>query len=167
MITQPFVQVQIKENIKTLSHCPLWGNSPVTSDFPAQRASDAENVSIWWRHHDMYLYTRQLLCITSVYNPCMIFLDQCSSKEITRNSLYHATKYIELYHVTTWWPGLQPTGVCCKHVKQYINLPVVYLCFYYVMCLSCAASCAACHTPCKWSFKSLKVWYGLHWAHTP
>ena len=28
------------------------GNSPVTGEFPAQRASNAENVSIWWLHHD-------------------------------------------------------------------------------------------------------------------
>ena len=27
------------------------GNPPVTSEFPAQRASNAENVSTWWRHH--------------------------------------------------------------------------------------------------------------------
>ena len=27
------------------------GNPPMTGEFPAQRASDAENVSIWWRHH--------------------------------------------------------------------------------------------------------------------
>ena len=27
------------------------GNSPETGEFPAQRASNAENVSIWWRHH--------------------------------------------------------------------------------------------------------------------
>ena len=27
------------------------GNSPVTGEFPAQKASSAENVSIWWRHH--------------------------------------------------------------------------------------------------------------------
>ena len=27
------------------------GNSPVTGEFPAQRVSNAENVSIWWRHH--------------------------------------------------------------------------------------------------------------------
>ena len=27
------------------------GNSPVTGEFPAQSASNAENVSIWWRHH--------------------------------------------------------------------------------------------------------------------
>ena len=28
------------------------GNSLVTSEFPAQRASNAENVSILWRHHE-------------------------------------------------------------------------------------------------------------------
>ena len=27
------------------------GNSPVTGEFPAQMASDADNVVIWWRHH--------------------------------------------------------------------------------------------------------------------
>ena len=29
------------------------GNSPLAVEFPAQRASIAENVSIWWRHHDL------------------------------------------------------------------------------------------------------------------
>ena len=28
------------------------GNSPGTIEFPAQMASNAENVSIWWRHHE-------------------------------------------------------------------------------------------------------------------
>ena len=28
------------------------GNSPVTGDFPEQMASNAEDVSIWWCHHD-------------------------------------------------------------------------------------------------------------------
>ena len=27
--------------------------SPVTGEFPAQMASNAESVSIWWRHHDL------------------------------------------------------------------------------------------------------------------
>ena len=27
------------------------GNSPDTSKFPSQRASNADNASIWWRHH--------------------------------------------------------------------------------------------------------------------
>ena len=30
------------------------GNSPGTGEFPAQMASYAEKVSIWWRHHDMW-----------------------------------------------------------------------------------------------------------------
>ena len=29
------------------------GNSPVTGEFPEQKASNAENVSIWWRHNDI------------------------------------------------------------------------------------------------------------------
>ena len=28
------------------------GHSPVTGEFPAQRASNAENIPIWWRHND-------------------------------------------------------------------------------------------------------------------
>ena len=49
LFAHPFIQAQIKENIKApRRHWPLWGGSTVTS----QRASNAENVSIWWRHHD-------------------------------------------------------------------------------------------------------------------
>ena len=33
------------------------GNSPETGGFPAQMASKAENVSIWWRHHVCALRT--------------------------------------------------------------------------------------------------------------
>ena len=33
------------------------GNSPGTGEFPAQMASKAENVSIWWRHHDSKVWT--------------------------------------------------------------------------------------------------------------
>ena len=28
------------------------GNSLVTGEFPAQKVSNSENVSIWWRHHE-------------------------------------------------------------------------------------------------------------------
>ena len=29
----------------------ISARTPVTGEFPAQRASNAENVSVWWRHH--------------------------------------------------------------------------------------------------------------------
>ena len=32
------------------------GNSPGTGEFSAQMASNAENVSIWWRHHVWYSF---------------------------------------------------------------------------------------------------------------
>ena len=45
------------------------GNSPVTGVFPARRASDAENVSIWWRHHG-----RVLCWDFAPHSPCPFFL---------------------------------------------------------------------------------------------
>ena len=36
---------------QTPRHWPLYGNSPLTGEFPAQRASNAENVSISRRHY--------------------------------------------------------------------------------------------------------------------
>ena len=40
------------KKISKLRNTDLFeGNSPVTGEFNAQMASNAENVSIWWRHH--------------------------------------------------------------------------------------------------------------------
>ena len=38
------------------------GNSPVTGEFPSQRASNVENVSIWWRHHIAWITWKGTLC---------------------------------------------------------------------------------------------------------
>ena len=40
------------------------GNSPGTGEFPAQRASNAENVSIWWRHHVFAITIIQIQIMT-------------------------------------------------------------------------------------------------------
>ena len=40
---------KITSNLHVTGLCE--GNSPVIGEFPAQMASNAENVSIWWRHH--------------------------------------------------------------------------------------------------------------------
>ena len=39
------------------------GNSPVTGEFPAQRAINAEHVSIWWRHHENI---KSVVCLWNV-----------------------------------------------------------------------------------------------------
>ena len=47
-----------RQRYKTPKLCVIGfceGNSPVTGELPAQRPSNAENVSIWWRHHDLMI----------------------------------------------------------------------------------------------------------------
>ena len=50
-IGEPFIQPPIEGNIKPRVTGLSVGNSPVTGEFPAQMASNAENVFIWWRYH--------------------------------------------------------------------------------------------------------------------
>ena len=69
LFTQPFIQTQIKENIKAPPHWPLCREFTGTDEVPAQRASYAENVSNWWRHRVIpgtYSVTRgELVAIVS------------------------------------------------------------------------------------------------------
>ena len=44
-------------NLRVTDLCE--GNPPVTGEFPSQRASNAEHVSIWWRHHVHWEFCRQ------------------------------------------------------------------------------------------------------------
>ena len=53
LFAQPFIHAQIKENIKRRVTGLCAGNWPVTGEFPALLASNAENDSIWWRHHEI------------------------------------------------------------------------------------------------------------------
>ena len=43
------------------------GNSPVTGEFPTQRASNAENVSISWRHHIFFSHHCPCRCPLITY----------------------------------------------------------------------------------------------------
>ena len=43
-------------------------NSPVTGEFAAQRASNAENFSIWWRHHVLM----SVLWVTVTWSICSV-----------------------------------------------------------------------------------------------
>ena len=44
------------------------GNLPVTGEFPTQMASSAENVFIWWRHHDSCIWD---VCSQSILIWCI------------------------------------------------------------------------------------------------
>ena len=68
------------------------GNSPGTGEFPAQMASNAENVSIWWCHHEVnwdghdtvwniYMYSKEIKyfpCSLQILNPKKCYLYVCN-----------------------------------------------------------------------------------------
>ena len=73
----------------------LCGEFTGTGEFPAQRASYAENVSIWWRHHD----NRAFNSPESAFQTCVLgtlnWLNAWCS--IQQNITYHMTNQIEHY----------------------------------------------------------------------
>ena len=56
-------------------------NSPGTGEFPAQMASNAENVSIWWRHHEkIYLIVwYDIKCASQLISvePWTLYVSRC------------------------------------------------------------------------------------------
>ena len=73
LFTQPFIRAQIKKISKLGVTGLCEGNSPVAGEFPTQRASDAESVSIWLRHHVYVIYvfislgTMTDICVTEIW----------------------------------------------------------------------------------------------------
>ena len=66
LFTQTFVQAQIKENTKAMRHRTLWGEFTGSGEFPSQMDSNAENFSIWWRHHANLVLTMECPLLLSV-----------------------------------------------------------------------------------------------------
>ena len=61
------------------------GNSPGTGEFPAQMASNAENISMWWRHHVNSKYSLLLPIVV------VVFYWPLGSKQISRSIYIHIT----------------------------------------------------------------------------
>ena len=56
LFTRPFIRHKSKEQSKLRVTDLCEGNSPVTGEFPAQTASNAVNVSIWWHHNILWVF---------------------------------------------------------------------------------------------------------------
>ena len=100
-------------------------NSPVTGEFPVQRASNAENVSIWWRHHDMVnvssanillpvwhprLKLKSVLIKIQENNPLFsVCLSRCTLNQLKSLINRRSRTSLPSLRLTTrdWYPGLQ------------------------------------------------------------
>ena len=71
------------------AHWPLWGDFTCDREFSAQRASNAENVSIRWRHHDLwsvcYRCMQQINNYPSFLHSCCITMS-CNNMKTCRTS---------------------------------------------------------------------------------
>ena len=90
------------------------GNSPVTGEFPAQKASNAENVSIWWRHNVKPASRVISVCVNDKNN-------------ITVLCLPSTTQYVMCYVLLdccNWWDmfGYDHHGPPARYVKLWVAL---------------------------------------------
>ena len=76
---------------------PCAGNSPVTGEFPAQRASNAENVFIWWCHHGMWISNTEI-SFTQPWRHWLIeTIDPCSRSHVTNASQFPWHRLCDTY----------------------------------------------------------------------
>ena len=74
------------KNTSKLRITGLWvGNSPVTNEFLAQRASNTQNVSVWWCHRVMLSNTHIL--VSNYFKYSNIINIQLKTKEFVYNFL--------------------------------------------------------------------------------
>ena len=77
------------------------GNSPVTGEFPAQKASNAEHFSIWWRHHVWLLISKGLGFETIHHQNLTTHKQKCA---------YMCTFLLQ--SGALWDIGLEHCGIC-------------------------------------------------------
>ena len=70
------------------------GNSPGTGEFPAQMASNAENVSIWWRPHAMLDRGQQFVSFYFIDGFISVFL-KLRVTNFLRCSVMQIMKYVQ------------------------------------------------------------------------
>ena len=70
----------------------LWGEFSGDRWIPAQRASNAENVSIWWRHHNPFVHwpIEDSVVMLNVYVrfQANIIATHCTLRNVTRHHLW-------------------------------------------------------------------------------
>ena len=111
------------------------GNSPVTREFPAQSASNGENVSIWWRHHVFLLRAHTFYNTHDTYN-CDA---PCQARKISIRDMFSKVlrcRQATSHYQSQCWPKyVSPYGV--TRPKRIISLHrrhVMYRCYLVCDC---------------------------------
>ena len=116
----------------------VWGNSPGTGEFPAQMASNAENISIWWRHHVDDITTTKRRAYFMVYTVLAVVIhDSCA------RSRYQGQGQVIASHSICGMYLLVPAlDTCFRHTRPYMpyashrTLRILFLCGHCILIIS-------------------------------
>ena len=76
------------------------GNSPVTGEFPAQNASNAEKVSIWLRHHITHMFQVTFLALGQLRLYLSVPMNEERNDSVCGLSQWETTLH---YNVVSYW----------------------------------------------------------------
>ena len=127
------------------------GNSPVTGGFPAQTTSNAENVSIWWRHHAIFKMTCRLVYVIG----CPDSKPSIGCWAMPHNTFhtairFHSAKLVILSRTTSIsppsWYTLYEQGDCCNIwcPSEIFKLKSREISFAHILFLSCPFDSKCC-----------------------
>ena len=96
------------------------GNSPVTGECPAQKTSNAENVSISWRHHE-YWY---------LFGVPGVVRNQWSSAGVPRPVIHAALKglciFLQVPQILKWVNAHSTLSISVDAVDLYHRVPRIF-----------------------------------------
>ena len=111
------------------------GNSPGTGEFPAQMASNVENVSIWWRHHDFFFKELSLVYV--------IFLGTSKISQFGTQMKWHTYKSFENWFVIKrvfinlpfcWFKSSFITFINGDQSNIFISILWLLFCYFHYIC---------------------------------
>ena len=115
-------KAQLKETSKLRVNGLCEGNSLVTCEFPAQRASNVENVSIWCRHHDVdshEWWPTLMISWDKIRKFCWAGLWWCGIEEVPTSCVICSNNYslwsnilATMTMVTTYFLPITSSGYC-------------------------------------------------------
>ena len=74
-----------------------------TGEFPAQMASNAENVSIWWRHHNCHKYDLSIGIGCYMVGTTVAYRPPILPMKFRLNIIFNNIHLIMIHFLSLWW----------------------------------------------------------------
>ena len=133
----------------------VWGISPVPGEFPVQRATNAENISIWWRRH--VFWQKYVVCVRYIFQYwSMLFLSKIHVILVSRMyKIWHA--YICMHSTQPLVQSITNWLLYIKHINRCLMLDIWYL-SWYLRTNICIIPVLTAHTMLRDIYSKMPQW---------